>query len=199
MSRQGSSDQGTWGSDTGRPAVGRRGNGGANPGQYEQRGTTAGQQGGGSGQPGQFAGRGPRGYRRGDDRIGSDVCEALTLDADIDASQIDVIVTDGVVTLIGVVDDRDTKRRAEDLVDRIPGVSDVNNQLHFGGQAGDEGRGDQGRSDQGRGDAGRGQPGRSQGRLEDRGGMQGGDFGARDLADRGGEAGRTGSGASAGR
>jgi hypothetical protein len=158
----------------------------------------SGQQGGGT-QPGQFSGRGPRGYRRGDDRIGSDVCEALTLDADIDASEIDVIVTDGVVTLIGVVDDRDTKRRAEELVDRIPGVTDVNNQLHFGSQAGDQGRGDQGRGDAGRGDMGRGQPGRGQGRLEDRGGMEGGDFGARDLADRGGEAGRTGSGASAGR
>jgi hypothetical protein len=153
----------------------------------------SGQQGGGA-NPGQFAGRGPRGYRRGDDRIGSDVCEALTMDADIDASEIDVIVTDGVVTLIGVVDDRDTKRRAEDLVDRIPGVSDVNNQLRFGSQAGDQGRGDMGRGDTGRGDTGRGQ-----GRLEDRAGMQGGDFGARDMADRGAEAGRTGAGAAAGR
>ncbi|MEA2733737.1 MAG: hypothetical protein QOE14_188, partial [Humisphaera sp.] len=62
--------------------------------------------GGAMGRAGDFAGRGPRGYRRGDDRIGEEVCEILTISPDVDASDIDVIVTDGVVTLIGWVDDR---------------------------------------------------------------------------------------------
>jgi hypothetical protein len=75
------------------------------------------------------AGRGPRGYRRSDQRILEDVCDALTDAGDVDASQIDVNVTEGIVTLSGQVDHRRTKRRAEDIAARISGVNDVQNEL----------------------------------------------------------------------
>jgi hypothetical protein len=78
---------------------------------------------------GQFAGRGPKGYRRSDDRIKEDVCEQLTLHPDIDASEIEVKVQGGEVSLTGTVDSRRAKRLVEDLVEVASGVKDVNNQL----------------------------------------------------------------------
>jgi hypothetical protein len=57
------------------------------------------------------------------------VSELLTRDPDIDATEIEVIVVDGEVTLAGDVEDRRTKRHAEDLVERCAGVNDVHNQL----------------------------------------------------------------------
>ena len=104
------------------------------------------------GQPGQHAGRGPRGYRRSDDRIREDVSEVLTRDPDVDATDIEIVVLEGEVTLSGDVDDRRTKRRAEDLVERCAGVHDVHNQLRvkrglgqkisdmLSGQSGEESR-----------------------------------------------------------
>jgi len=78
---------------------------------------------------GQYAGRGPRGYKRGDERIREDVCDRLTDESRIDASDIDVTVADGEVTLAGSVRSREEKRFAEDLIERISGVRDVNNHL----------------------------------------------------------------------
>lgn len=78
---------------------------------------------------GQHRGKGPRGYTRSDERIKETVCEALTDDAHIDASGIDVEVKNGEVTLSGMVPDRRTKRMAEDLVENLSGVRDVTNQL----------------------------------------------------------------------
>lgn len=78
---------------------------------------------------GQFAGRGPRGYQRSDDRIREDVCEVLTAHWDVDASEIDVQVQNGEVMLSGNVTSRDQKRMAEDAIESVPGIRDVNNQL----------------------------------------------------------------------
>jgi osmotically-inducible protein OsmY len=78
---------------------------------------------------GEFSGRGPRGYRRSDDRIKEDVCQCLTDDPHIDASNIDVTVNDREVVLSGTVESRFEKRHAEDLIERIPGVRDVINSL----------------------------------------------------------------------
>lgn len=75
------------------------------------------------------AGKGPRNFRRGDERIMEDVCEMLTRDADVDASDIEVSVKDGEVTLSGTVPDRRMKRRAEDVAERAAGVRDVHNRL----------------------------------------------------------------------
>jgi hypothetical protein len=76
-----------------------------------------------------FAGRGPKGYRRSDERIREEVSDALTADPLVDASEITVQVEEGHVTLTGTVVAREQKRRAEDVAERISGVSDVSNNL----------------------------------------------------------------------
>jgi hypothetical protein len=76
-----------------------------------------------------YRGRGPRGYERGDERIREDVCDRLTDDPRIDAADMEVHVKNGEVTLTGGVRTREEKRFAEDLVERISGVRDVNNNL----------------------------------------------------------------------
>jgi hypothetical protein len=78
---------------------------------------------------GEHRGRGPRGYRRSDERIKEDVCQCLTDDEHIDASNIDVTVNDREVVLSGTVESRFEKRHAEDLIERIAGVRDVINSL----------------------------------------------------------------------
>lgn len=74
-------------------------------------------------------GRGPKGYRRSDGRIAEDVNDRLTDDPYLDASDIEVKVNDGEVTLSGLVASREDKRRAEDLADTILGVGHVQNDL----------------------------------------------------------------------
>jgi hypothetical protein len=85
---------------------------------------------------GSYRGRGPKGYRRSDARIREDACECLTDDDWIDASNIEVLVVDSEVTLSGTVNSRDDKRRAENLVERLTGVKDVNNNLRVSSEAG---------------------------------------------------------------
>ena len=58
-----------------------------------------------------------------------EVCERLTDDDYVDASGIEVSVEQGVVQLAGSVDDRRTKRRAEDVAESVRGVKDIQNQL----------------------------------------------------------------------
>jgi hypothetical protein len=89
---------------------------------------------------GPFTGRGPRGYQRSDDRLWEDVCECLTQLGRLDASEIDVKVNNGEVTLTGTVSSREEKRMAEDAVDSVPGVQDVRNELRVStnGQRGAE-------------------------------------------------------------
>jgi osmotically-inducible protein OsmY len=88
--------------------------------------------GGRSSMRGPHAGKGPQGFQRSDERIKEMVHEALTDHEHIDATHIVVDVTDGEVTLTGRVDDRQTKRLADDIVDRVTGVKDVHNQLRIG-------------------------------------------------------------------
>jgi hypothetical protein len=76
-----------------------------------------------------YTGRGPRNYRRSDPRILEDVCDRLTDDPRVDASNIDVRVKDGEVTLAGEVISRGEKRRAEDVAAAVGGVADVINEL----------------------------------------------------------------------
>jgi hypothetical protein len=74
-------------------------------------------------------GRGPRGYRRSDSRIQEDINDRLADDPYVDASDIDVSASNGEVTLSGTVDSRHARRRAEDLIERVSGVSYVQNNL----------------------------------------------------------------------
>lgn len=76
-----------------------------------------------------FSGKGPKGYTRSDDRIREDVCDRLSADDELDASEITVVVSGGEVTLEGSVPDRRSKHRAEDLSDAVMGVQDVHNRL----------------------------------------------------------------------
>lgn len=78
---------------------------------------------------GEHHGRGPKGYRRSDERIREDVNDRLTYHHHLDASDIEVQVKDGDVTLSGTVDSRRAKRRAEDCVERVSGVGHVQNNL----------------------------------------------------------------------
>jgi hypothetical protein len=86
---------------------------------------------GGDEERGPHRGRGPRGYQRSDERIREDVCDGLTEADDVDASNIDVQVTAGTVTLSGTVDSRYAKRRAEDIAESVSGVKEVQNQLRL--------------------------------------------------------------------
>jgi len=76
-----------------------------------------------------FAGRGPKDYQRPDDRVREEICDRMTDDPMLDASEISVQVRQGDVMLSGSVTSRDQKRRAEDLVELVSGVKDVTNQL----------------------------------------------------------------------
>lgn len=78
-------------------------------------------------------GRGPLAYRRIDKRVFEDVCDSLAHDPDVDASDIEVQVEDGVVHLVGTVRSRYQKRRAEIACDNVPGVRDVMNELRIVG------------------------------------------------------------------
>lgn len=76
-------------------------------------------------------GRGPKGYKRADESIYEDVCEALSLNPVIDATHIEVSVKNGKISLKGHVESRDIKRLAEFEIEGISGVVDVQNELDF--------------------------------------------------------------------
>ncbi len=91
--------------------------------------------------PGPFAGRGPKGYQRSDERIREDLSDRLTAHGLIDASDIEVRIQGGEVTLIGFVDSREAKRAAEDCAEDLPGVREVHNQLRIRSHADEVGVG----------------------------------------------------------
>ena len=80
-------------------------------------------------QRGQFTGKGPRGYQRSDQRIQEEVNDRLTDHPEIDATEIEIKVVNGEVTLGGTVNERYQKRLAEDVVENIGGVKQVHNQM----------------------------------------------------------------------
>jgi hypothetical protein len=79
--------------------------------------------------PGPHTGRGPKGYQRSDERIKEDVCERLMQHGQIDASDMEIDVQNGEVTLRGTVDQRQAKRMAEDAAESVSGVREVRNEL----------------------------------------------------------------------
>ena len=92
---------------------------------------------------GPYTGRGPKGYKRSDEKIIEEACQRLERDGEIDASNIEVSAEDGVIRLRGTVEDRRTKRRAEECVESIYGVRDVMNELRVT-QSGQQRPGSQG-------------------------------------------------------
>jgi len=82
-------------------------------------------------------GRGPKGYRRSDERIKEDVNDRLSDDYYLDASEVEVVVSNTEVTLTGIVNSREEKRRAEDIADSVSGVTNVENRLRVKGRYND--------------------------------------------------------------
>lgn len=87
-----------------------------------------------------FRGRGPQGYVRPDERIRDDIVDRLTDDDHIDASQILLMIEDGVVTLTGNVPERGMKHRAEDIAAEASGVREVRNEIRVDDGAASFGR-----------------------------------------------------------
>jgi osmotically-inducible protein OsmY len=81
---------------------------------------------------GPHRGKGPKNYRRSDERIREDIIDRLTNDPHVDASEIEVEVKSGEIVLTGVVDQRNTKRLAEDIAESVSGVTQVENRLKVG-------------------------------------------------------------------
>jgi hypothetical protein len=78
--------------------------------------------------------RWPKSYKRSDERLKDDIHEELIRHGRIDASDIEVQVKDGEVTLTGSVVSRQDKRIAEELAEKVLGVHDVQNQLRVHSQ-----------------------------------------------------------------
>ena len=80
-----------------------------------------------------YRGKGPKGYARSDERIREDVSDRMWLNSWLDASDVEVSVSNGEVTLAGTVPSREEKRRAEDIAESVPGVTHVQNNLRVRG------------------------------------------------------------------
>jgi len=76
-----------------------------------------------------YRGKGPKGYTRSDERIKEDVNDRLSHDRQVDATDIEVTVDNCEVTLTGTVNSRWEKRHAEDILETISGVKNVENRL----------------------------------------------------------------------
>lgn len=105
--------------DYGRQSGGMGGYGGQSHGERDELGWTK----------TYHRGKGPKGYARSDERIREDVSDRLSDDPMLDATNIDVNVESGEVTLSGTVESRRDKRRAEDIADDVSGVNHVQNNL----------------------------------------------------------------------
>jgi hypothetical protein len=82
---------------------------------------------------GQPLGKAPKGYQRSDERLREDICERL-MESPLDASEVEVKVQDGEVTLEGTVRSRNEKRAIEDVAGSVRGVHDVHNRIRVNAQ-----------------------------------------------------------------
>lgn len=80
---------------------------------------------------GMHRGKGPRSYRRSDERILEDLNDRLYDDPYVNASGIETAVHDGEIVLSGTVENRQAKRRAEDIAEMVSGVRNVENRLRI--------------------------------------------------------------------
>lgn len=82
--------------------------------------------------------RGPKNYTRSDERIREDVCDRI-IDSGIDASDVEIDVKDGDVSMKGTVQERWMKHEIEDIADCCSGVTDVDNRIRVSRRSGSEG------------------------------------------------------------
>src|SRR5436189_6261586 len=80
---------------------------------------------------GPHRGRGPRGYTRSPARIYEDLCDRLTENPFIDATDIEVTVAGAEVTLSGAVQDTIAMRQAQAIAEEVAGISHVHNRLQL--------------------------------------------------------------------
>lgn len=73
--------------------------------------------------------RAPKGSKRSHERIREDICEELMHASDLDASEVEVAVREGVVVLAGKVPERSMKVRIEQIADRCAGGVEISNQI----------------------------------------------------------------------
>lgn len=78
---------------------------------------------------GTHRGKGPKNYRRSDERIKEEINDRLTDEWNVDASDIEVQVFNGEVTLTGFVSDRYQKRKAEEVAESVLGVTQIENRI----------------------------------------------------------------------
>jgi osmotically-inducible protein OsmY len=84
---------------------------------------------------GEHRGKGPKGYQRSDERIQENINDQLTDDHELDASNIEVKVEQGEVSLSGSVANRESKRRAEDIAESVSGVKNVENRIKIASES----------------------------------------------------------------
>ena len=80
---------------------------------------------------GTYRGRGPRGYVRSPARIYEDLCDRLTDNPFVDASDIEVLVAGTEVSLSGMVKDPIALRQAQAIAEEVAGVTHVHNRLQL--------------------------------------------------------------------
>lgn len=68
-----------------------------------------------------------------DEKIKIDACDALSLVPDLNCSEIKILVDKGSLTLKGAVESPRLKRMAEDSIQHVLGVKQVQNELRIGG------------------------------------------------------------------
>lgn len=78
---------------------------------------------------GVHAGKGPKSYRRTDERLKEIICERLTDDAQVDARDLEIAVSNSEVIITGEVPERNMKRRIEDVIDTINGITHLENRV----------------------------------------------------------------------
>lgn len=76
---------------------------------------------------GPHTGVGSKKYKRSDDRIEEEIHERFIAHGELDASDIDVVVRHGEVTLSGFVQTKRMRRIAEDVAENVYGVVEVHN------------------------------------------------------------------------
>ena len=84
---------------------------------------------------GSHRGKGFKGWKRSDDSIYEEIGRILEQRADIDPSDVEVKVRNGEVTLEGTVPDRMTKRRMEEALDMVSGITDIQNRVRIQSQS----------------------------------------------------------------
>ncbi|HYG01427.1 MAG TPA: BON domain-containing protein [Chryseosolibacter sp.] len=75
--------------------------------------------------------RGPEGYRRSDQRIREVITDLLTSEDDLDTSDFEVRVNEASVTLQGYIPDDASRRRINEVIERVPGIRKVNDELRI--------------------------------------------------------------------